>query len=101
MKINWWQYWIGHCWMTGWQSIRSTIRIWQDLLSNNYEDYVLLPEDDPLTECLGWFWQSLGEDNTYPREFLEHLYQLCEDVRTGKEELIPFESFEDLMKEFE
>jgi hypothetical protein len=45
---------------------------------------------------------SLGEDNTYPREFLEHLYQLSEDVSTGKEKLIPvtqdlFDRLDDLV----
>ena len=98
--MNWWRYWIGHCWMTGWQSIRSTIRIWQDLLSNNYEDYALLPDDDPFTECLGWFWVSLGEDNTYPQEFLEYLHQLIDDIESGKEKLIPVDSdFIDRMRD--
>lgn len=97
--MNWWQYWIGHCWMSGWQSIRSTFRIWTDLLSGCYDGYALLPEDDPLTECLGWFWGTLGEDNTYPREFLEYLHQLCEDVMSGKEKLIPYESFDEMMEE--
>lgn len=89
MKMNWFEYWIGHCWMSGWQSIRGAFRNWADLLSGNYADYALLKEDDPFTECLEWFWVSLGEDNTYPREFLEHLYQLSEDVSTGKVETFP------------
>lgn len=101
MKMNWFEYWIGHCWMSGWQSIRGAFKIWADLLSGNYKDYALIHTDDPLTECYEWFWVSLGEDNTYPREFLEYLYQLSEDVRTGKEPVIKYESLEDLMKEFE
>ncbi len=88
-KINWWEYWIGHCWMTGWQSIRGAYRIWADLMTGNYKDYGLLPSDDPYTECYEWFWVSLGEDNTYPRHFLEYLQQLVDDVETGKTELIP------------
>ena len=100
MKMNWFEYWIGHCWMSGWQSIRGAFKIWADLLSGNYKDYALIHTDDPLTECYEWFWVSLGEDNTYPREFLEYLYQLSEDVRTGKEPVIKYESLEDLMKEF-
>jgi hypothetical protein len=102
MKMNWFEYWIGHCWMSGWQSIRGAFRNWADLLSGNYADYALLKEDDPFTECLEWFWVSLGEDNTYPREFLEHLYQLSEDVRTGKVETFPitqdlFDRLDDLV----
>lgn len=90
IKLSWWGYWIGHCWMTGWQSIRGTFRIWSDLMCSNYDGYALLDEDDPFTECVSWFWCCLNEDETYPKEFLEYLLQLANDVKTGKEKLIPF-----------
>jgi hypothetical protein len=100
IKLNWWEYWIGHCWMTGWQSIRGAFRIWADLMGSNYKDYALLKDDNPEQECLEWFWVSLGEDNTYPREFLEYLQKLVDDIETGKEELIPMdESFFDRLRE--
>ena len=89
-KLNWWEYWIGHCWMTGWQSIRSTFRIWSDLMTSNYEGYALLKEDDPEAECLEWFWASLNEDDVYPKHFLEELMQMAEDVETGKVKPVPF-----------
>lgn len=99
-KLNWWEYWIGHCWMTGWQSIGGAFRIWCDLMTDNTKDYALLNDDDPFQECYEWFWTSLGEDEVYPKEFLEHLMQLAEDVRTGKEELIPLdENFFDRLKD--
>ena len=91
IKLNWWEYWIGHCWMTGWQSIRSTFRIWGDLLGSNYSGYALLKEDDPESECLDWFWASLNEDDTYPKEFLEELLQIVDDIDSGKEKLIPMD----------
>lgn len=97
--MNWFEYWIGHCWMSGWQSIRGAYRIWVDLITSNYKDYALLKEDDPFTECLEWFWVSLGEDNTYPRDFLDYLQQLVDDIESGKVETIPFT--EDMMKELE
>jgi hypothetical protein len=97
--MNWFEYWIGHCWMSGWQSIRGAYRIWSDLMRGNYKDYALLLSDDPYTECLEWFWVSLGEDNTYPREFLDYLQQMVEDIESGKVETIPFT--EDNMKELE
>ena len=90
-KLNWFEYWIGHCWMTGWQSIRGTFRIWCDLLGSNYEGYGLMNEDDPLTECSEWFWASLGEDDVYSKEFLEHLMQMVEDIETGKVETYSME----------
>jgi len=94
--LNWWDYWIGHCWMTGWQSIRGAFRIWADLMGSNYKDYALLKQDDPEEECLEWFWVSLGEDDTYPKEFLEELLQMVDRIDRGEEELIPMD--EDFMK---
>ena len=100
LKLNWWEYWIGHCWMTGWQSIRGAFRIWSDLMRSNYKDYALLKDDDPEQECLEWFWVSLGEDECYPKEFLEYLQQMVNDIETGKEKVIPIdEDFFDRLKE--
>jgi hypothetical protein len=98
-KLNWWEYHIGHCWMTGWQSIRGAFRIWADLIGSNYEDYTLLKEDDPEEECISWFWVSLGEDNVYPKEYLEYLMRLCEDVMTGKVKTYPLEDVMAELKE--
>jgi hypothetical protein len=89
--LNWWEYWIGHCWMTGWQSIRSNFRMWGDLMGGNYEGYGLLKEDDPYTECLEWFWVSLNEDDVYPKKFLEELLQICADIDSGKEKVYPMD----------
>jgi len=105
-KMNWWEYWIGHCWMSGWQSIRGAFRIWADLMSSNYKDYALLKNDDPEQECLEWFWVTLGEDECYPKEFLEYLMQMVDDIETGKEKVIPmdedfFNRIQDLVKDVE
>jgi len=90
--LNWWEYWIGHCWMTGWQSIRMNFRIWADLMGSNYENYALpRTVEDPEQECLEWFWTSINEDDVYPKEFLEYLLQMMDDIDTGKEKLIPMD----------
>ena len=100
VKLNWFEYWIGHCWMTGWQSMRITFRIWADLMTSNYESYALLKDDDPEAECVNWFWASLNEDDVYEKEFLEYLLQMVEDVETGKEEVIPIdEGYFDRLKD--
>lgn len=106
VTLNWWEYWIGHCWMTGWQSMSMTFRIWCDLMTSNYEGYALLKQDDPEAECVEWFWASLNEDDVYPKEFLEYLLQLADDVETGKEKVVPldenfFKRVEDLVKDVE
>jgi hypothetical protein len=90
-KMNWFDYWIGHCWMTGWQSIRSNFRMWGDLMGSNYKNYALLKEDDPEAECIEWFWVSLNEDDTYPKEFLEYLIELCRKVESGEEKTYPMD----------
>ena len=96
--LNWIEYYIGHCWMMGWQNIRGSFRIWSDLMRGNYKDYALMWYDDPYEECVDWFWQSLGDDDTLPKEFLEHLQQMVEDIDAGKVKTYPME---DVMKELE
>ena len=90
------EYYVTHVFPAGFQSIRGTFRIWKDLITNNYKDYTLLHDDDPEQECIEWFWQSLGDDDVYPKHFLEHLIQLAEDVRTGKEKTY---SMDEVMRE--
>jgi hypothetical protein len=91
-KLSWWEYWIGHCYMTGWQSIHSNFRTWMDLVwfEENQKDYALLKEDDPFEQCYLCFWYDLNDDNTYPKEFLESLMQMADDVQTGKVEMVPY-----------
>jgi hypothetical protein len=105
-KLNWWEYHIGHCWMTGWQTIGDAFRIWADLMGSNYENYDLpRTVEDPEAECIEWFWATLGEDEVYPKEFLEYLMQMVEDIDTGKEKVIPmdevFDRLKDLVKDVE
>jgi hypothetical protein len=90
--LNWWEYYIGHCWMTGWQTIGDAFRIWADLMGSNYEVYALpRTAENPEEECIEWFWGSLGEDEVYPKEFLEYLMEMVEDVMTGKVKTYPME----------
>jgi len=97
-KMNWWEYWIGHCWMTGWQSIRMNFRMWANLMTSDYDSYALLKEDDPETECIEWFWASLNEDDVYPKEFLEHLMQMVEDIELGEVETYSIDEVMDRLK---
>jgi hypothetical protein len=69
-------------------------------MTSKYDNYALMKEDDPEEECLEWFWASLNEDDVYPKEFLEYLMQMVDDIETGKEKLIPLdEDFFDRIKE--
>ncbi len=67
-------------------------------MGNNYQDYALLKTDDPLEQCILYFWDSL-EDEIYPKHFLESLLQMSDDIRTGKEEVIPMDEVMDRLKE--
>ena len=97
--LNWWEYWIGHCWMTGWQSIGGAFRIWADLMGSNYQDYALpRTAEDPEQECISWFWGTLGEDEVYPKEFLEYLLQMVDDIDSGKVKTYPMDEVMEEMK---
>ena len=99
--LNWWEYWIGHCWMTGWQSIRINFRVWADLMGSSYENYALpRTVEDPEAECIEWFWVGLNDDDVYPKEFLESLMEMMDRIDRGEEKLIPLdEDFFDRLKE--
>ena len=98
--MNWWEYWIGHCWMTGWQSIGMSFRNWRDLMTGNYKGYALMFYDDPYEECYSCFWSYLGDDDVLPKEFLESLMQMADDVETGKVKTYPLtEDLFDRMKD--
>jgi len=84
-------YYFRHCWIGGWRQIANTFRIWRDLMTSNYADYALLEEDNPYEECLGWFWASLGQDETLPKAFIEHLQQMVQDIHDGKVETYPID----------
>jgi hypothetical protein len=58
-------------------------------MTGNYADYALLKEDDPFEECKNWFWYGINADETYPKEFLEDLQELCDRIDRGEEKLIP------------
>jgi hypothetical protein len=90
VTMSWVEYYITHVFPTGWNTIAAAFRIWSDLMTNNYKDYSLLKDDDPFEECREWFWATLGEDDVYPKFFLEELMQLADDVKTGKEKVVPF-----------
>ena len=90
-KLNWIEYYFGHCFRTGWREIWNNFKMWRDLISGNYANYALLKDDDPYEECYQWFWTSINLDETYPKEFLDYLHQLVEDIDTGKEKTYSFD----------
>ena len=92
VKMSWWDYWVLHCWMTGWQSIRNNFITWMDLVwfEDNQKHYTLLKDDVPFEQCYIEFWFGLNDDDVYPKEFLESLMQMVDDIETGKEKVYPF-----------
>ena len=87
--LSWIEYIWFSCILQGWYNCWYAFKNWGDLMGDNYQEYALLVSDDPLEQCALYFWDSL-EDDIYPKEFLEYLMQLADDVETGKEKLIPF-----------
>lgn len=88
-KLNWFEYYFGHCFQTGWREMWNNFKMWRDLISGNYEGYTLLPDDDPYEECYNWFWTSINLDECYDKEFLEYLQDLVDKIESGEEKLIP------------
>jgi hypothetical protein len=98
-KLTWFEYIWYSCIIQGWYNCFCSFRNWADLMGNNYEGYALLQDDDPLEQCVLYFWDSL-EDDIYPKEFLDHLLQLTDDIKTGKEKIVPLdEDFFNRVKE--
>ncbi len=61
--MNWFEYYFGHCFQTGWREIWNNFKMWRDLISGNYDDYAILSQDDPYEECYNWFW--IRNENWY------------------------------------
>ena len=62
---------------------------WTDLMTNNYKEYDNPWCESPERECYEWFWASINMDDTLPKEFLESLYQMMDDIDTGKVKTVP------------
>ena len=99
VKLSWTEYIWFSCILQGWTNCYYSFKNWADLMGNNCQDYALLKDDDPLEQCALYFWDSL-EDDIYPKEFLESLMQMADDVETGKVKTYPLtEDFFDRMKD--
>ncbi len=96
--MTWAEYIFQHLIPTWFHSFGCNFRMWRDLMTGNYENYALLKDDDPFQECYEWFWTSINLDETYPKEFLEYLQQMVDDIESGK---VKTYSIEDVVKELE
>ena len=97
-KLNWFEYYFGHCFQTGWREIWNNFKMWRDLISGNYDGYALLEDDNPYEECYNWFWTSINMDECLGKDFIEHLLQMVEDIESGK---VKTYSMEDVMNELD
>lgn len=104
-KLSWFEYILVSCIQQGWMNCWYAFQNWADLMTDNYQDYALLVSDDPLEQCILYFWDSL-EDEIYPKHFLDSLLQMAYDIDTGKEKVIPMDEafmkrLEDLVEDVE
>ena len=98
VKMSWVEYILFSCIQQGWMNCWYSFQNWGDLMGNNYAEYALLKDDDPLEQCILYFWDSL-EDDVYPKKFLESLMQMVDDVETGKVKTYPLEDVMAELKE--
>ena len=104
-KLSWVEYIWHSCIIQGWYNCWYSFKNWGDLMGDNYQEYALLVSDDPLEQCILYFWDSL-EDEIYPKHFLDSLLQMVDDIETGKEKVVPldedfFDRVKDLVKDVE
>jgi hypothetical protein len=97
-SMSWFEYILFSCIQQGWMNCWYAFKNWADLMGNNYQDYALLVSDDPLEQCILYFWDSL-EDEIYPKDFLESLLQMADDIKTGKEKTYPMDEVFDRLKD--
>ena len=50
--------------------------------------------------CSSDLWTSINLDETYPKEFLDYLHQLVEDIDTGKEKTYTWEEVKESILEW-
>jgi hypothetical protein len=100
VKMSWMEYIFTHLIPTWFQSFNDNFVMWRDLITENYEPYKLLKDDNPEQECYDWFWSSINLDETYPKSFLESLLQMVDDINTGKEEVIPIDNVMENLKKW-
>jgi len=89
-KMSWLNYIWNGCIIQGWYNCWYSFKNWADLMGENYQEYALLISDDPLEQCIIYFWDSL-EDEIYSKDFLDSLLQIVDNIETGKEKLIPMD----------
>ena len=105
VKMSWVEYYWNSCIIQGWYNCWYSFQNWKDLVFNNYQEYALIVSDDPLEQCILYFWDSL-EDEIYPKHFLDSLLQMVDRIDRGEEKLIPMDEVQmnrlkDLTKDVE
>lgn len=96
-KLTWYEYYTTHVIPTIFYGIKEAVYLWIKLLQGDTSDYEIYSEYFKYTEEEKFellqldFWYSL-EDDILDKEFVEHLMQLSEDVKTGKVKTIPYET---------
>lgn len=89
--MNYLQYYTQHVIPTGLRSFGYAFRNWADYMTGNYNDYISGITEDPEAECRDWFWAVLGEDNVYPKEFIEYLHNMVDQIDRKEIQTIPFD----------
>jgi len=97
-KLSWSEYIWNSCIIQGWYNCWYAFKNWADLMGDNYQEYALLVSDDPLEQCILYFWDSL-EDEIYPKHFLDSLLQMVDDIDSGKVKTYTLDEIRDLFKE--
>lgn len=72
--------------------------VWADLMTDNYAPYENFYGESSDRECHELFWASINTDEIYAKEFLEDLYQMVEDIDSGKVKTYPLDEVLDYLQ---
>lgn len=95
-KLNPISYYWNNCILQGWSNVRYAFDTWSLLMTTNYYHYDIMDnslypytQEEKQEAIYTDFWESL-EDDIYPKEFIEYLLGICEEIHNGNVELVPF-----------
>lgn len=83
--MSWIKYIFEYLLFAGWREMGYNFRLWFILMTDGYDEIPLFDAED----SYNYFWSSLNSDEILPKEFLEGLYQMVDDVESGRVSTFP------------
>jgi hypothetical protein len=96
-KMSNMEYWLMGI-RQGCYEFRYAIETWLDLITGQHDKYWVFDDESSFDSCRACFWDSLNEQ-VYDKQFIEELYQIVEDVESGKMQVFDENFWEEVERE--